>query len=730
MARTASSGVTIDSMAYHYALNSSVPPSTPSPSSAAPSDLSGFDCNIGPSQSYEFHIIKQQHPGREQERDCGVPLIQFPPSPPPTNSDPKRHVPLPCVSANMDAESSESLPCLPAHMKHVALGLHAPLTPPPTLPTPTQALPPAESVSELSPIPKHDELELESSLIGLPSSSRSPGEDRTALFPLSPEWSTNGMSYSMPSPPSPPSPPFAYDSSLLPYRRNYSETFEYNAHPQDNHVDHGSRGDSADSPESPSQSRPILPPLDIRELSFYPKSAWSESPSSASDTDMDMEYDELELDLLHTPTSPPASPFLRNKLDFDLELESESESDDLMYDATYHQHSHSHPHPSPPLVHQIPFPHPKSNGLLPSLDIEIPSSPSSPSLRAFASLPTHASDSYDEDSFGSYDDDEEEPLPLHQHHLRASPPSPAPTLLSLPGADTDDDLLPADLASSPYPCPRGGAGADVDADVESTPTPCSPYGHHSSLLLMDDAPPRSPSPDLDPDAFDEHAVDEIDLIAGCMGSDPDVRRLVELRRKCAAAERAARAVEVALLEHGQGQGVQRRWEARRVRKRERERGREVGAMLRLKLFGEKGKEREKERLRGAVDMECVETEVDGEERQRRKRKKTAGKGEEKCAISSMEQLVAKMLLRRNDTSRSLVSPGRRPPIPCTGGKTHVSSPLVRHAALAALAGGDEDEHEHEEAGVSCTRTTSGGRGAISGLTEARHLQPPAATQSV
>ncbi|KAF8061833.1 hypothetical protein FPV67DRAFT_298498 [Lyophyllum atratum] len=616
-------------------------PSALPSSSTAPSDLPGFVCNIGPSRNYTQYTTK--HHQLDFAPACSFP---FPPSPPPTNSDPKRSVPLPSLTYSTadPGPSSHFEGILNLNMPAVTLKHVAPLTPPPTLPTPTLDLPPADNV--LSPMPKHDELE--SSLLCLPSSSRLPDQDhdqdRTVdplLDPLSPEWSPNNLL------------PFnchSHSSSLL-YEDHHHhaalETFrEYLQHPH-SHVNNNTHPPESSS----SSSRPILPPLDIPDLHYSPKSTWSESPTSAMEMDVDSD---LELDLLPTPISPPGSPapsFMQRKLDLDLDLDLDEDEDDLMYDEKYQ----CFPHPSPPAIHQIHF--------LPSLDEE--DIPTSPSLRSFSALPSSSS-SMPAASDGDYpttdmDADMDMDLdPWDTDAMLASPPSPGPTLLSLPGGDTDDDLLPPDPSPPSFP-PFPG---DDTTTYTTCPSPGSPS--RSSLLLLDDVPPpRSPSPDdLD---LDPHLL-----------SDPDMRRLCELRQKALAREKEARTLETTLLEKGM---VRARWDVRRARKGEKERGREIGEMLRLKV-AERGLEG------GAVEV--VSGSGNGRE------------GKEKGGVGSMKQLVAKMILRRNETCRPLGQ--RKTPVVHRNdirtnnnnnhNRWHASSPLARHANLPLprpfeLAGADE-----------------------------------------
>jgi hypothetical protein len=176
--------------------------------------------------------------------------------------------------------------------------------------------------------------------------------------------------------------------------------------------------------------------------------------------------------------------------------------------------------------------------------------------------------------------------------------SPSQTLLSLPGAETDDELIeffPNDCVpeslSAPQPYPL-------------TPAP--------GLLLMDDGDdfgsPRSPSPeDFDLD---------VDIDAD---KYPEFEQLCELRKKSLSLESAARERETQLWDRGL---AHLRHEVRRMRKQEKERGNEIGALLRLNL----GKESV-----GNLD--------DGRS--------------SKKAIRDLPQLVAKMLFRRHETSRPL-----------------------------------------------------------------------------
>jgi hypothetical protein len=113
-------------------------------------------------------------------------------------------------------------------------------------------------------------------------------------------------------------------------------------------------------------------------------------------------------------------------------------------------------------------------------------------------------------------------------------------------------------------------------------------------------------------------------------TDPDVRKLYELRKKAIAAERAARQLEAQMLAQG---AVHMRAEARKARKREKDRSREIGALLRLKL-SEKGRDAERVNVTKEAENVIVTP---------------------KRMITNLSQLVARMMFRRHETVRPLVN---------------------------------------------------------------------------
>ncbi|KAF7981043.1 hypothetical protein HWV62_35496 [Athelia sp. TMB] len=242
-------------------------------------------------------------------------------------------------------------------------------------------------------------------------------------------------------------------------------------------------------------------------------------------------------------------------------------------------------HFDPIATHAEPLPPPCSPSISMLPDLSDDDIPFSPSRRSTALLP---------------DLDMEDPPDLKTKVFSApntfSSPSPGSSLLSLPGVEGDDDLLPPPMPNfTTSPPPRHAN--------------CSP----SSLLFIDDPQdvplPRSPSPE----DFDLRIPIDDD-------SDPELAKLCSLRKKSLAAERAARHAEAQLIEAG---SVCLRAEATKQKRKNKERSKELGALLRIKL-GDK---------------------IVPEESQPR----SPSPG----SISGISQLVARMLFKRHETFRPL-----------------------------------------------------------------------------
>ncbi|KAK0210056.1 hypothetical protein DFS33DRAFT_254179 [Desarmillaria ectypa] len=193
-------------------------------------------------------------------------------------------------------------------------------------------------------------------------------------------------------------------------------------------------------------------------------------------------------------------------------------------------------------------------------------------------------------------------------------PHPSPTIQTL------------DLPDDPYDPPIQNLSLLAPPNNEN-PLPPEGSDRHSLLLIdyANDVPqPRSPSPEN----FDLNPL----IVNGC--SDPDLQKLIELRRRSQTAERVARQLEHTMLDRGDMLG---RAEAKCERKREKERTREISAMLRLKLGDEivvSPRSEESSPLKGVPSM----------------KKKSRSP---KKVIASMAHLVARMVFRRHDTVRPL-----------------------------------------------------------------------------
>ncbi|KAJ7598636.1 hypothetical protein C8J56DRAFT_1092265 [Mycena floridula] len=215
--------------------------------------------------------------------------------------------------------------------------------------------------------------------------------------------------------------------------------------------------------------------------------------------------------------------------------------------------------------------------------------------------------------------------------------SPGAPMVALPGAQVDDTLFDPELSSLAY-------NPDLLPAEELTP------------LLFDispvNSPPRSPSPDNADDL-------ELATIAEC--SDPDVHRLLDLKRRSQTALKNAKSLEQQMMEGG---WVQKGAEARQTRKKEKERSREISALLRLKLSAPSSPPKE---------QPPRETEIT-----KRLQKSPGGKPKPpKTAVSNMAQLVARMMLRRNEAGGSLSN--ANPPLAKLSAWSRNKSKLSRYS---------------------------------------------------
>ena len=346
-----------------------------------------------------------------------------------------------------------------------------------------------------------------------------------------------------------------------------------------------SPGSSSLSPSGPSShnfdfNHPFLLPLDIPQQSYHHTHSNNNVRRSSDlfipnlfDEDYSMEVDH-EKSSAPSSTQAPMSPLSPYDLDYSPDVPSPYLSSP--------SYAEPLPPPSSPSISRLS---------LPDLEFDLnddESHPSSPSRRSFASLPDLEMD------------DPPHPIDVDiDFSAHPPPPSPNQSLLSLPGADTDEDLLPPPAANFRTPSPP-------------------PHSSSPSLLFIDDPRdvplPRSPSPeDFD---FDLNIVLDDE-------SDPELAKLYSLHKKSLAAERAARHAEAQLIEAG---SISLRAEATREKKKNKQKSKEIGTLLRLKMG---------DRIASPPSVP-----VDGRP---------------KGMISSISQLVARMMFRRHDTFRPLAN---------------------------------------------------------------------------
>ena len=281
--------------------------------------------------------------------------------------------------------------------------------------------------------------------------------------------------------------------------------------------------------------------------------------------------------------------------------------------------------------------------------------------------------------------------------------SPSSTILNLPGPGTNDtvidfhqDLPEIDLTSPPF---------------TTCPTPPDLFDGPALGLFVDDEfsnPAQSPSPEyihVDdfftyfPELEKYNIPNTDDTVEGLspLHPDYDLVRLISLCRRSRDAEKTARAREIKITDNVKAistsmcppegmdtiekrialqQEYARKMEQTKIRKREKERCRELRSLLRIKL---ESMEREKEKLSsqilgqedGPSEVEEDAMSVDGVEEAT---KATLGvEGPNKKWMShDMGQLVAKMLFSRRDVHKPLGT--RRVPGPRSC--VHMRSPLA------------------------------------------------------
>ena len=526
------------------------------------------------------------------------------PSPPPTSLQPGLSVPLPndycqnpyslITERPLECQDNfDGTPDFPLIMEHGFRGYREPLSPPPTLPTQTLTLPPADchlaqldEMEDCFDFPMtHPDAHLDTS--GEPSHHHLPSP------PLSPDW-TN-MKVARVSYPAPaqnslfiqgivhPVPPVENNVYLY-GQSSASQPWQH----VNNDMEHGSTKASDVLPTSfPSSPPPFM--LEAEDC-LYPVS-WSYLTIDPQVTPAELE----DLDnTSHTFFPPPGSPL----------ISSPASSDD----SDFHDY-----------------------------EDEFMPPPSSPCLRSVSELPMLEDEGDDHLGLSSpFENDRRwsyEPQSLSNESSAGCNSERVPSIRSFPGVETDEDLIPADLASRSWVPEHCIVIPSTPYITPSTliPSPDSPsYLMNSlqqgdgtrfssnSLLLVDDHSARSPI--ISSSCHIGAELDQLDPVL--VASDAELKCLLDLRSRALASERQARMVEAQYknlkafwmrdvgrdVVSGEGVGadhgsspaeereMQRRlhqeearmqtvlaMQAKRARKREKERVREVSALMKIKL---------------------------------------------------------------------------------------------------------------------------------------------------
>ncbi|KAF8638834.1 hypothetical protein AX17_001892 [Amanita inopinata Kibby_2008] len=729
-------------------------------------------------------------------------LIRQPdyPSPPPTSSQPGRSVPLPNLCCNtsglslVEQSSTSESPFggildSPPVMKHEMLKSQVPLSPPPTLPTFTMSLP----LPDHDPAPSREtsrDFNLDSSpnmILAAPDSDDVPRSH--LLSPLSPNWEAMRIVAGFPQQtPAQDSFFFSDTSYSVPLLVDNGST---------DILSHQSFG--FQDGFLPGMWQPSTPSTVDHEPVFC---GGSEIPDTISlsyrKSHLPLLYmsrdDEQESDISWSSMSSKTTSFSRPR-----HLEEQGS-----WDEDFELGSTSFSYPSSPLLsspsssdHEI-----ESN----DYDCSPISPPSSPSLRSFSELPIV--DDTDDEDFGLEHQDGDsisssllefpsdtstsssrmpQQLPKNKNLVggRGSP------IRSFPGVDTDDDLIPADLASlscipdrclvipsTPYITPSTLIPYSLFSRTSDTVTEPRLQRHgdslsgtssnNSLLLFHDDLGSNS-------DFYNTGRIGaELDLLdPALIASDAELKRLLDMRNRSLASERHARMVEVqyeniraswcpdgerstevgkydedfssigteeereARLQAQQEEArmqAQLAMQAKRTRKREKEKLKEISALVKIRLK-DRGVLLEKSSSYpsvGAAKDEEIDMdfklfgadsflqENDAEEGDLTNQVRTYSQVKpNKTAITSMPQLVARMFFRRHE-ARSRPLAKMRPALDFKGpsGSDKTSTPqrgpITKTHRLSPLALSSGDFCELE--GITPSREHVD-------LSDSQHCQP-------
>ncbi|TFK45913.1 hypothetical protein OE88DRAFT_1072302 [Heliocybe sulcata] len=653
-------------------------------------DLSGFRGEFDNIHTSRDFIDRRQSPvlSPTQNGFCTNPSCILP-SPPPTTSDLKRTVPLPHIHSAPTPH--HHIP--PSHgtcssmMQPGASSYHTPPSPPLTVSLGSQSLP--DMADSLPPFGQPSRSR-SSSILERQSTLDSP-ELRT---PISPAWhfappskselsciaqdpmefeSEPGYIYDLRSPPRQPVslPQFEeFPEQEGPWEARRLRQPDFDSYPRWSPDGDSFEGDSEmeeDLLQPPESPRPGSMSMDLPEddLLYAPHhatashSGYGYGTGSSGHSDMETEPFPSSMqdsyschDYERAPRSP-RNPLLNLRTCMESDesfssLESTMPVEENEFSVPLTRSPMPPPLCIPPSDHETPSSSPLEQPLSsPSdsnVDMNDPYCPTplapfdSPSRRSFTELP----DMDGGDGLGTSPSS-----PGSQENQQPQSASPRQTLLSLPGVETDEELLPPSQLfppAEPEPDPEGG------------------------LLLL-----HPPCDELT--AYRNDQADMMALIPLALREDYEVEDVVALRAALMALERRARAKELAAaavvaqankdllafphdirkttndtwviatmseLRYDLKKEKEKQAVAKRVRKKEKERGREIGALIRLKVA---------ERA-GEAGMEVDELFVGAAGGHKGKHRDCCGHG---GVFPSVPHLVAKMVFKRRESCRPLTN---------------------------------------------------------------------------
>ncbi|KXN87030.1 hypothetical protein AN958_09376 [Leucoagaricus sp. SymC.cos] len=275
---------------------------------------------------------------------------------------------------------------------------------------------------------------------------------------------------------------------------------------------------------------------------------------------------------------------------------------------------------------------------------------------------------------------------LNDTVMLSPPASPGLTMLSLPGADTDEDLISLDLASSKL--------------ISEPSSPLIP----SRLLVMDDTSPASSSSRRSPSPEPCTTLDT-SFIESQISGDEELKKVCGLMKKTKDKERATRQIESLVEEEekvtrsitGGSNAATAAWdklgEARRKTKKMKEKVREVATLLRLKL-AERGWNLDKDASGNPILVPVLPTRPAGVTTSRIgvDASSPGPKGiSQKCPrITNPQQLVVKMIMDRHEPK---YNSNLRAGLPS---RKKIISPLGRGAISATEVEPQDHEMSEEE----------------------------------